>query len=234
MNCIIGADKTNCKLLEGFIGKFSALSLIGSFSDPSSAISKFSETKDIDLVFLDTEILGPHIFDFIRNLDFEPNFVMISSDDQNALEAFDYNVIDFLLKPVTYSRFCKSVDKALKYYSYKEVKTSGDNEIFVKNGSTLVKLRFNDILFIEALENYVILNTNVDRFPIHFTMKAIENQLPSTVFIRVHRSFIVNKRMIKTINDSSLDLLTGNEVKSIPIGSLFRESLLSKINVITR
>jgi DNA-binding LytR/AlgR family response regulator len=234
MNCIIGADNINCQLLEGFIGKFSTLSLIGTFSDSLSAKSKFSKTKDIDLVFLDTEIIGTDIFNFLRSLDFEPNFIMISSSDQNALEAFDYNVVDFLIKPVTYPRFCKAIDKAIRYYSFKDVKASGDSEIFVKKGSSLIKLRFNDIIYIEALENYVILNTKDEKYIIHFTMKAIVNQLPSKLFIRVHRSFIVNKNYIQTIDENFLELNIGREVKNIIISKFFRDSLMSSINLIRR
>ncbi len=80
---------------------------------------------------------------------------------------------------------------------------------FIKKGSSLVKLKLTEIIYIEALENYVTLNTNDDKFTIHFTMKAIENQLPSGVFIRVHRSFIINKSMIQTIKENTLDLMVG-------------------------
>ena len=168
------------------------------------------------------------------SLDYQPNIIIVSSGDQNALKAFDFNVVDYLIKPVTYSRFCKAVDKAIKYYSRKEVSNSDDNEIFIKKGSSLVKLKLKDIIYIEALENYVILNTKDEKFTIHFTMKAIENQLPSGIFIRVHRSFIVNKSMIKTIKENSLDLIIGDELKNIPIGNSFRDPLLNGINVMAR
>jgi DNA-binding LytR/AlgR family response regulator len=89
-------------------------------------------------------------------------------------------------------------------------------------------------VFVEALENYVTLNTNSDKFTIHFTMKAIESQLPSGVFIRVHRSFIINKSMIQSIKENSLDITVGNIVKNIPVGKSFRDGLLSDINVMAR
>jgi DNA-binding LytR/AlgR family response regulator len=112
--------------------------------------------------------------------------------------------------------------------------TSGDEEIFIKKGSSLVKLKLREIVFVEALENYVTLNTNTDKFTIHFTMKAIENQLPSGVFIRVHRSFIINKSMILAIKENSLDITVGHTVKNIPVGKSFRDSLLNDINVMAR
>jgi DNA-binding LytR/AlgR family response regulator len=98
----------------------------------------------------------------------------------------------------------------------------------------LVKLKLKDILYIEALENYVTLITDKERFTIHFTMKAIENQLPSGVFIRTHRSYIVNRSLILAIKENSLDLNVGGSVKNIPVGKSFRDSLLNEINVIAR
>ena len=88
--------------------------------------------------------------------------------------------------------------------------------------------------FVEALENYVTLNTNTDKYTIHFTMKAIENQLPSGVFLRVHRSFIINKSMIQAIKENSLDLMIGDSMKNIPVGKSFRDTLLNDINVMAR
>jgi len=173
-------------------------------------------------------------FDFIGSLDFPPNIIIVSSAEEYAMKAFDFNVVDYLLKPVTYGRFCKAIDKTVRYFARKEASSSGDEEIFIKKSSSLVKLKLREIIYIEALENYVTLNTNDDKFTIHFTMKAIENQLPSGVFIRVHRSFIINKSMIQAIKENSLDINIGGSLKSIPVGKSFRDSLLNDINVMAR
>jgi DNA-binding LytR/AlgR family response regulator len=235
MNCIIVDDDVlSCKIIEGYVSKFTTLSLIGTFSDSVTARNILTKRNDIELVFLD--ILMPEMngFDFIGSLDYPPNIIVISSAEEFAMKAFDFNVVDYLLKPVTYGRFCKAIDKTIRYFARKEVTNSGDEEIFIKKGSSLVKLKLREIIYIEALENYVTLNTNDDRFTIHFTMKAIENQLPSGVFIRVHRSFIINKSMIQTIKENSLDLHVGGSLKSIPVGKSFRDSLLNDINVMAR
>lgn len=234
MNCIISADKISCKLLEEFVGKTTSLNLVETFSDSVSVRDQLSKRQDIDLVFLDLAVLQMDSFDFINSLNYQPNIIMVSSSEQNALKAFECNVVDYLIKPVTYSRFCKAVDKAIRYYSRKEVSNSGDNEIFIKKGSSLVKLKLNDIIYIEALENYVKLNTSEGKFTINFTMKAIENQLPSRIFIRVHKSFIVNKSMIHAIKEYYLELIIGDELKNIPIGNSFRDPLLNSINLIAR
>jgi len=235
MNCIIvDDDKLSCKLLEGFVNKSASLNLAGCFNDSIEARNILTERHDIDLVILDIQMPEMDGFDFIGSLDHPPNIIIVSSAEEYALKAFDFNVVDYLLKPVSYGRFCKAIDKTIRYFSHKEQTNNGDEEIFIKKGSSLVKLKLNDIIYIEALENYVTLNTNDDKFTIHFTMKAIESQLPSSVFIRVHRSFIVNKSMIQTIKENTLDLNVAGSLKSIPVGKSFRDSLLNDINVMAR
>lgn len=235
MNCIIvDDDKMSCKLLEGYVNKSSSLNLIGTFNDSVAARNILTKRQDIDLIILDIQMPEMDGFDFIGSLDYPPNIIIVSANEEYAVRAFDFNVVDYLLKPVSYGRFCKAIDKTIRYFTRKEVTNTGDEEIFIKKGSSLVKLKLKDIIYIEALENYVTLNTRDDRFTIHFTMKAIENQLPSGVFIRVHRSFIINKSMIQTIKENSLDLLVGDTIKSIPVGKSFRDTLLNDINVMAR
>ena len=235
MNCIIvDDDKLSCKIIEGYVSKFTSLNLIGSYSDAVAARNILHDRHDIDLIILDIEMPEMNGFEFIGSLDNPPNIILISSAEEHALRAFDFNVVDYLLKPVTYARFCKAIDKTLRYFTRKEATNTGEEEIFIKKGSSLVKLKLREIIYIEALENYVTLNTNDDKFTIHFTMKAIENQLPSGVFIRVHRSFIINKSLIQAIKENSLDLNVGGSLKSIPVGKSFRDSLLNDINVMAR
>ncbi|HNW56808.1 MAG TPA: LytTR family DNA-binding domain-containing protein [Bacteroidales bacterium] len=235
MNCIIvDDDNLCCKILEGYVSKFSSLSLIGSFSDSMAARNILTQRNDIDLVILDIQMPELNGFDFIGSLDYPPNIIIVSSSEEYAMKAFDFNAVDFLLKPVSFGRFCKAIDKTKRYFSRKEAGNSGEEEIFIKKGSSLVKLKLKDIVYIEALENYVTLNTSDDKFTIHFTMKAIETQLPSDVFIRVHRSFIINKSMIQTIKENSLDLNVGDSLKNIPVGKSYRDSLLDDINVMAR
>ena len=234
MNCIIYGNKSSSNILEEFVGKSSSLSLVGTFSDSVSMMGQLSKKQDIDLIFIDIEAPEIDVFSFINSISYRPNIIIVSSDDKDALKAFEFNIVDYLLKPVTYSRFCRAVDKAIRYYANKEVSNSDINEIFIKKGSLLVKLKFKDIIYIEALENYVTLNTKSEKFTIHFTMKALESQLPSETFIRVHRSFIVNIGLIKNIKENSLDLIIGKDLLNIPIGNSFRDPLLNKIKIMSR
>jgi DNA-binding LytR/AlgR family response regulator len=235
MNCIIvDDDKLSCKLLESYVGKSASLNLVGIFSDSVSARNELSKRTDVDLIFLDVEMPEIDGFEFIGSLEYPPNIIIVSSGEEYALKAFDFNVVDYLLKPIAYARFCKAIDKTTRYFSRKEVVNTGDQEIFIKKGSALVKLKLKDIVFVEALENYVTVNTLEEKFTIHFTMKAIENQLPNALFTRVHRSYIINKSLILAIKENSLDLRVGDTVKSVPVGKSFRDTLLNDINVMAR
>jgi DNA-binding LytR/AlgR family response regulator len=235
MNCIIvDDDRMSCKILEGYVSKSTSLNLIGTFNDSVTARNILTKRQDIDLIILDIQMPEMDGFDFIGSLDYPPNIIIVSAAEEYAVRAFDFNVVDYLLKPVSYGRFCKAIDKTIRYFSRKEAASTGDEEIFIKKGSSLVKLKLKDIIYIEALENYVTLTTHDDKFTIHFTMKAIENQLPSGIFIRVHRSYIINKSMIQTIKENSLDLIVGDTLKSIPVGKSFRDTLLNDINVMAR
>jgi DNA-binding LytR/AlgR family response regulator len=234
IRCIIIADKGSSEILKEFAGKYSSLSLEGTFSDPEEARLFIAGQQDLHLAFIDTETLNFDCFAFLSSISPQPNVIIISSGDQNALKAFEFNVVDYLLKPVNFSRFCKAVDKAAKYYSNTGVSNAAENEIFIKRGSSLVKIKLKDILYVEALENYVILYTSEERFTIHFTMKGIEYQLPGRFFSRIHRSVIVNKTRIHSIHENSLDLMVGDVLKNLPVGKSYRNQLLSDINLIAK
>jgi DNA-binding LytR/AlgR family response regulator len=234
MNCIIIDDETSSRQLEEFVSRCSSLNLVGTFNDSVSAIDQLSKRDNIDLAFIDIKSAGPDSFDLIGSLGNPPNIIVISDTGQYASKAFDYDVVDYLLKPVNYSRFSRAVDRTLRISTQKILPSIADKEVFIKKDSSLIKVKMKDIIYVEALENYVIVVTRDKKFTILYTMKGMENQLPSEVFIRVHRSFIVNKRMIKTINECSLDLIVGNELKNLPVGKSFRSVLLSDINVMDR
>ena len=235
MNCIIvDDDKISCKVLEGFIASYPSLSLVGTYNSSFEARNFLAKRRDIELIFLDIMMPEMNGFDFLNSIDLPPNIIIVSSNDEFAAKAFDFNVADYLVKPIAYGRFCKAVDKIFRYFANNGQKQVDEREIFVKSGPNLVKLKLKDIVYIEALENYVTINTATDKYTIHFTMKAIENIIPSKLFVRTQRSFIVNKGMIKTITDSSVDLFVNNSSISIPLGKSFRDNLLNEINLMAK
>ena len=235
MNCIIiDDDKASSQVIYEYVKKTTSLTLVGSYHNPVEARNVFTKRNDIDLIFLDINMPEMDGFEFMKSLDNLPHVIVITGDGTYAARAFDFNVVDFLVKPITYARFCKSVDKTMRYQSKKDNSAQAEKEIFIKKGTSLVKLKIKDIIFIEALENYVTLNTNDDRFVIHFTMKGMEEYLPQGLFLRVHRSYIVNKANILAISEGQLDISVGGQSKSIPIGKSFKDSFLNDISVMSR
>jgi DNA-binding LytR/AlgR family response regulator len=171
--------------------------------------------------------------ELLNSLTTKPQVIIISSKEKYALNAFEYDVTDYLLKPIAYARFYKAIDKAQSRHREKLDDFQKD-EIFIKKNSTLVRLRYEDILWIEALENYVIFNTYADRYTIHFTMKSIEQKLPTHKFTRVHRSYIVNVSSINYIEDNAIIIKTEDGHKSIPIGKSYKDKLMGDINLMIK
>lgn len=236
MNCIIvDDDSLNRKIAEECVRKTESLTLLYSLSSAVEAINILNQNEDIDLIFLDIEMPEMTGIDFLNALSALPQVIIISSKEIYAIKAFDYDVTDYLLKPIDYSRFCKAVGKAAERQEKSRMRAKND-EIFIKHNASLVKLKFDDILWVEAMENYVIINTLDDnKYTIHFTMRAIEEKLPRKQFLRVHRSFIVNINNIHSIGDNTIHVRTnGKAMNDIPIGKLYKDKLLKLLNVISR
>jgi DNA-binding LytR/AlgR family response regulator len=236
MNCIIvDDDPVWLRTLEEFVGKSSSLSLVGSFSDSVSARNLLMSRGDIELVLLDIMMPEMDGFDFLSSLENPPHIIFVSGSEDYAFKAFNYNGIDYLLKPISYPRFCRAIEKIMKYYAPRAIPSAvGEEEIFIKKASSLVRLKLKEILYVEALENYVSVVTRDEKYTIHFTMRAIEQQLPSGLFVRIHRSYLVNKSVIRSISENSLTIVVGNTPKILPVGKSYRDGIMNYINIMTR
>ena len=236
MNCIIiDDDKLSRRIVEEFVTKTESLDLVASFETAVEAIAMLKSADiEIQLIFLDIEMPEMSGIDFLDTLKNLPQIIIISSKEKYALNAFEYDVTDYLLKPISYSRFYKAVDKAIARSSKNRIDSVGKDEIFIKKNSSLVRLKYDDILWVEALENYVIFNTYTDKYTIHFTMKAIEQKLPTAKFTRVHRSFIVNTSSINIIEDNAIIIKTEGGNRTIPIGKSYKDKLMGDINLMIK
>lgn len=237
MNCIIiDDDQLSRKVIEEFVKKSESLDLIASYDNAMDAIQAFNGPDSIDLIFLDIEMPEMSGLDFLNTLDNPPQIIIISGKEKYAIEAFEYDVTDYLLKPVSLPRFIKSVNKAQKRFNNAaQISGETNDEIFIKKkNSTLVRLNYNDIIYIEALENYVIVATYEHRYTIHFTMKAIANKLPENKFKRVHRSYIINVNRVDMIEDNTVIMGEKTGTKVIPIGKSYRDGLMDDLNLISK
>ncbi len=237
MNCIIiDDDKLSTKIIAEFVEKTDELNLIGTYASAVDGVNYLNgkNAVQIDILFLDIEMPEMTGIDVLKTLNVLPQVIIYSSQEKYALESYEYNVTDYLLKPVTYPRFLKAINKVKEKNEKREDVTKSSTEIFIKNNSSLVRVKYDDILWIEALENYVVVNSFKEKYTIHFTMKAISDKMPSDQFVRVHRSFIVNVGKIKVIEDNSVVIKTENGSKVIPIGKSYKDKLMDDINLITK
>ena len=235
MNCIIiEDDELALKIIEEFVNKTSGLNLLHSFTNAVEAINSIQPEEEIHLIFLDIELPEMSGMEFLDSLENPPLVIIISSKDKYAVDAFEYDVVDYLVKPINYARFFKAVEKARRNYQRDLLDKIGKEEIFIKKNSMLVRLKYDDILWVEALENYVIFNTFDEKYTIHFTMKAIEQKLPTSKFTRVHRSYIVNTGSIDVIEDNSVLIKVQDGTKTIPIGKSYKDKLMGDINLMIK
>ena len=235
MNCIIVDDDSFIrKITEDFVSKTESLTLLHSLSSAMEAVNVLNSNEVVDLIFLDIEMPEMTGLEFLSSLTTFPQIIIISSKEQYAINAFEYDVTDYLLKPFTYSRFSKAVNKALERHKSKSQPVVVD-EFFIKQSQTLIKLKYSDILWVEAMENYIIISTFENKYTMHFTMRAIEEKLPAKQFMRVHRSFIVNISGIHSISEKTINIITkGPSINTIPIGKMYKDKLLKELNVISR
>jgi len=234
MNCIIIEDyEESRKLVEIFVQKTRMLNLVGSYASAIEAINDLGESTKADLVLLDIELPEMSGMEYLKTLDEKPVIIILSAQEKYALEAFQYDVTDYILKPITYARFYKAVSKAYSHWRRQNNVQKIQNDIFVKKGHSLVKLSYDDIIWIESLENYVLVITTHEKLAVHFTLKAILMKLPPDQFLQVHRSYIVNLSKIESIKRNSLEIKDKGIDQEIPVGKSYRDQLLASLNLMS-
>ena len=228
MNCIaVDDDQLSLKILEGLIAKTDMLNLLGTFNDAVEAANVTTNQK-IDLIFLDVEMPEMTGLELIKILDNKPQIIIVSSKSKYALDSYNYDVVDYLLKPVeNYARFLQAVQKAHKNFQQIKPKEA-DDYIFIKVDSLFLNFNFHDILWVEAFGDYVKIVTEEKIFTVYSTLKTIEKKLPDGDFIRVHRSYIVRIDKIKNVDLSNLQIKN----KIIPISNTYRQSFFERINTL--
>ncbi|MCB2407294.1 LytR/AlgR family response regulator transcription factor [Hymenobacter lucidus] len=231
---IIDDNEINRLTLEHFVEMTDSLELVASLPDAVQALNMLRSGTPIDLLFLDIEM--PHLsgLDLVRALPQpQPEVVLVTTHADFAVAAFELAVADYLVKPVDYGRFSKAVARVLAQRatlptSHPALETPAGAEgsdLFVKVNNKLIKLDFNDVLYIEAMSTYSIFVTPKQKHIVYITLKALEDRLPFTHFVRVHRSFIVNTKRIEAVEDNQL-LLGEYE---IPVGKSYQDDFFRKL-----
>jgi DNA-binding LytR/AlgR family response regulator len=227
MKCIIVDDDDVSRLsIAKCVERLPNLELMDSFPSAMSALKALSNL-DCDLVFLDVEMPGMTGLEFISAMNHTADVVIISSKIDYAIDAFDFNIADYITKPIDFDRFCKAVERVESIRSNFGSESNSKN-LFIKADSKYVKLDLNEIRYVEALSDYVSVHTNKGRFIVLGTMKGMITKLDQNKFIRIHRSYIVNIDRIESIQEGYAMI----EGKQLPVSRSSKESLMKRIKLI--
>ena len=227
VNCLIVDDEPLAlDLLESHISAIKDLVLVDKCQNALEA-TKVLRQQTVDLLFLDIQMPTLTGVDFIKTLSKKPKIIMTTAYKEYAFEAFQLDVVDYLLKPITFGRFLKAINKVFD----KEFFISGHEEqtpvfeeafIYLKADKKSVKVVLKDILFIESCRDYVRVHTSRQTITAHHRISALEEKLPGALFLRIHRSFIVAKHKVNAFTPSSVEV----EGKSFSIGRLYKEQVM--------
>jgi DNA-binding LytR/AlgR family response regulator len=238
--CLIVEDQVPAqRILQRYIAEVPELELLGSYTDPLSALA-FLREKEVDILFLDIHLPKLSGMDFLKVLPYQPKVILTTAFSEYALEGYEYSVVDYLLKPISFERFLKAVlkviqsDPALPADATPAEAAPQDTappasetppHLFVKSDRTIIKLSVADIIYIKAEEDFTHVYTEGKNHFLSYTLKFWEETLPSDRFCRIHKSYIVNIDYI--------DKIEGNQVftklEALPIGRSYRDAFMSKI-----
>jgi DNA-binding LytR/AlgR family response regulator len=227
---IIDDNKIARATIRQLAGRINDLSIIAECSDALEAYNLLNE-QSVDVLLLDIEMPGMTGLELTRNLAGKhPVIIFITSKRDYAADAFDLNVVDYILKPVTASRFMQAIDKARETLDSKteEINIKEDEFIFIRDSNIVRRLKLDTILYAEAMGDYVKLHTPEKFFAIHTTLKAVEDRLPAALFQRVHRSYLVAVNKIDTIESGSLIV----NHKWLPVADAYRSALNKRMNIL--
>jgi DNA-binding LytR/AlgR family response regulator len=229
---VIEDDEVALVNLKRLLKKIDQLDLLATFDNPIKAIS-FLEENDVDLMFLDLHMPGFSGFDLLENKANLPSTIITTSDSSKALDAFQFNVIDYLIKPIDLSRLMKSIEKfKSSSSSTSPLKSKAESEasdhVYINIQGRLIKIQYDDLYIVEAKGDYVVFKTKEKDFIVHSTLKRIEEKLSNAIFMKIHRSYIININKIVDIEDNSV--LVKKDI--IPISRSNKKSLMDKLNLI--
>ncbi|NUN70934.1 MAG: response regulator transcription factor [Bacteroidetes bacterium] len=228
IRCAIVDDEPMSRLtmtqLVRAVDDLEVISVCTSASEAAAAL----RTERIDLLLLDIEMPGMSGIELIRSLTHKPEVVLVTSNESYAVEAFECDVADYLVKPVSPERFRKALAKVRARIGADEEQRSTADALFVKVNGRLEKIGMTEILWVEALGDYVTIRTEKGAYTVHSTMKGMENRLPADQFLRVHRSHIVRLEKIKAIEESLL--VIGKDL--IPVGDSYRAALMKHLTIL--
>ncbi len=234
---VVDDDPLSVQVVLNCIANTPFLTAVGSFTNPIEAAESL-RTDPVDLLFLDVEMPLLSGIELLRTLYQPPLVVLITSSKDYAVEAFEQAVVDYLVKPVSYPRFLQAAQKAVDTLERRAAAAAAPDPeaiataapdadyTFVKVDNKLVRVNFDEVRYVEALGDYVHVVTGQSKLIVYSTMKAVEEKFPTSRFVRVHRSFIVNFNRIQALEDNAVVV----EGKHIPVGQTYLREVMQRLN----
>lgn len=231
MNCLIIDDNKIARTtMKQLASQVNDLVVAGECASAMDAYN-FLQTEPVDLLLLDIEMPGMTGLELTRNLGSNrPVIIFTTSKKEYAVEAFELNVADYILKPVTPARFLQAIEKAKEILesNKEEIKYTDEEFLFIRDSNIIRRLKITDILYAEAMGDYVKLHVDKKFYAIHTTLKAVEERLTAAKFIRVHRSYVIAVNKIDSLRDGTI--IIGD--KSIPVADAYRAVLNKRMNIL--
>jgi DNA-binding LytR/AlgR family response regulator len=223
---IVDDNKMARLVLKNLVAQVEYLEYAGECQSGAEAVN-FLNREKVDLVLLDVEMPEMTGIELVQHLSVCPLVILTTSKRDYAVEAFEQKVVDYLVKPVLLPRFVKSIERAKEIFESSAITSKTNDFFFVRSDGAWTKIMFDEILFVQALGDYAIIQTKPAKYTVHITMKALEEKLTPDKFQRVHRSYIVAISKIATVTDSMIYI----DGKPIPVADSYKEQLMNKLNL---
>ncbi|KAA2239101.1 response regulator transcription factor [Chitinophaga agrisoli] len=229
LRCLVVDDEPIA--IKGVVNFINQLDFLEVADTCTSAIkaTEILKAKDIDLMFLDINMPMLSGLEFLQSLDKSPLAILTTAYSEHALEGFRLNVVDYLMKPLEFQRFFQAANKALSIFQSRLIlqnsKEGADSDMYIRQGDTFLRIIWEDILFVEGMQNYLKLHFKEKTFIIHQTMTSLEEMLPKDSFFRIHQSYLINTRKIDAISGGRVFI----DGKQLPVSRHRKEALLKAV-----
>jgi DNA-binding LytR/AlgR family response regulator len=227
LNCLIIDDEPVARSgMEEYVNEVDFLNLVGKCENSLKAASYLIDHR-VDLLLLDIHMPRLSGIEFLKTLKDPPMAIFTTAYSEYALEGYSLDIIDYLMKPVSFDRFLRAVQKASDFYALKHKAKAVDQEyFFIKCDSKYERINFSDLLFIESLQNYVVIHTSERKYITYLTLSAVEEQLPHQQFMKIHKSYLIALNKVKAIEGNEVVLQNNHH---IPISRALKDEVMNRI-----
>jgi DNA-binding LytR/AlgR family response regulator len=224
---IIGSSKTEIDIVKSYLDKANRINVVAVFENPDETEVPALNSEEISMCFISGELVGQKSFEVFDFFDQSIPVIVFSKEERYAVKSYDAGATDYLVLPGTFDRFLRAVRRAERVIE-NLTDQPDDHDMYVRSNSKSLRVPFDSVLYVEAMADYVIIQTDDCKYIVHYTMKGIQDKLPRDRFIRVHRSYIVNKDKIHAIDNQEVII----KEKRIPIGASNKDYFFSRLNMI--